>query len=123
MTEDSELKKLRKEVQNFIERRDWEDYHDPKNLSMSITVEASELMEMLQWKTNEEAKELLKDDEKFDSAVEELADILIYCLSLANQLDVDVAEIIKNKIDKNKSKYPQEKSKGEFKKYTELEKD
>ena len=100
---------------NFREERDWSQFHNPKDLAISISLEAAELLETFQWSgTN------LKPNEKRDSMAEELADIAIYCIYLANALDVDLAEAISAKIDANAKKYPVDKSRGCSKKYTEL---
>lgn len=96
---------MQKIVKNFTKERDWEVAHNPKNLSMSIAIEAAELMEIFQWKTVEESKETLGSSlEKRIS--EELADVLIYCFSMANHYNFKVDEIIKEKIKKNSLKYP-----------------
>lgn len=93
---------------NFREDRDWKQFHTPENLAKSISIEAAELLECFQW-----SNKYNKPD-----VVEELADILIYSISLANILDVDIDEIINDKIIINNNKYPIDKSRGNFKKYT-----
>ena len=109
------LSTLQQEVRNFRDARDWKQFHSPKNLSMSIAIEAAELMEHFQWLTVEEATQLPQTDSAAKEAIaEELADVLIYCLSLADTLNYNVAEIILGKLAKNEAKYPAEKYKGRF---------
>jgi NTP pyrophosphatase (non-canonical NTP hydrolase) len=101
---------LQQAVREFRDARDWRQFHSPKNLSMSIAIEAAELMEHFQWLTTIEAAELAQTDSARRQAVaEELADVLIYCLSLADVLECDVAEIIFDKLRKNERKYPVER--------------
>lgn len=112
-----ELKKL---VIVFRDKRDWKRFHNPKDLAVSLSIEASELLELFQWKTNEEIEGLLKNNEKYQRVLEELADVIIYCLYLAHGVNADISEIVKKKLEHNANKYPVEKSKGSSKKYTEL---
>ncbi|GAB4414903.1 MAG: nucleotide pyrophosphohydrolase [Anaerolineae bacterium] len=94
-------------MREFRDARNWRQFHSPKNLSMSIAIEAAELMEHFQWLTTDEATILAQTDPAARQAIaEELADVLIYCLSLADVLEYDVAEIIFNKLAKNATKYP-----------------
>lgn len=102
-------------INQFREERDWRQYHNEKDLAISISLEAAELLELFQWISPEEAIEQSSDDLK-----DELADVLIYSLMLADNLDVDIKEIIKNKLKKNALKYPIAKSKGSNKKYDQL---
>lgn len=101
-------------INKFRDDRDWRQFHNEKDLALSITLEAAELLEIFQWKTAEEGIE------DIDAIKDELADILIYSLMLADNLNLDVEEIIEAKITKNTEKYPVEKSKGNKEKYTEL---
>lgn len=100
---------------NFVKERNWEQFHNPKDLALSLSLEASELLELFQWKTNEEA--LAQNREKMK---EELADIIVYAIDFASVLDFDLNEIIKDKMVKNRKKYPVEKAKDSKKKYNEL---
>jgi NTP pyrophosphatase (non-canonical NTP hydrolase) len=102
-----ELKEL---VANFVEERSWNQFHSPKNLSMSIAIEAAELMELFQWATSNDFKEV-----PIDRIREELADVVIYCLSMANALDIDITTAVKNKVIANARKYPIERYKGKYK--------
>lgn len=97
---------LRKEVHQFMNERNWEGYHSPKNLSMSIAIEAAEIMEHFQWYTNEESRKLVEDEQFLAMVADEVADVLIYCLTLANQLDIDVSTAVKSKLELSRSRYP-----------------
>jgi len=107
---------LKARVQKFVDDRDWQKYHKPKNLAMSIAIEASELMELFQWVDENEIDAITKNHVKLISLEEELADIMVYCLSLANVINIDVSRAIIKKIDKNERKYPVEKFKGIYEK-------
>lgn len=99
----------------FREERDWKQFHNPKDLAISISLEAAELLENFQWSgANTEAAD------KRDDMTEELADVAIYCIYFADALGIDLAEAISSKIDTNSKKYPVEKSRGKSTKYTEL---
>jgi NTP pyrophosphatase (non-canonical NTP hydrolase) len=92
-------------IKEFVEDRNWEKNHSPKNLSMSISIEAAELMEIFQWIDTDESFDILNTSES-EHVKEELADVLIYCFSLCNQLGLDPITIMNSKIDKNAIKYP-----------------
>lgn len=111
----NEIKELTNKVIQFRDDRNWKKFHNPKDLALSISLESSELLENFQWKSNEEAL-----NENMDNIKDELADVLIYSMLLANDLGFNVEEIVKNKIEKNKSKYPVEKAYGVKTKYTDL---
>ena len=97
---------LRQAVQKFVDDRNWARYHTPKNLSMSIAIEAAEILEHFQWRTAEESISLLEDTEAHAEIVDELADVLIYCLSFANQVDFDISRAVRAKLDRNEDRYP-----------------
>ncbi|GAA0492751.1 nucleotide pyrophosphohydrolase [Salinibacillus aidingensis] len=99
----------------FRDDRDWRQFHNPKDLAISLSLEASELLENFQWKDSAKSME-----ENEENIYEELADVLIYSLMLSDVLDVDLNEIVLNKLEKNARKYPVEKARGTEKKYTEL---
>jgi len=113
------LNEIKQRLREFAEARDWEQFHSPKNLSMALSAEVAEIVEHFQWLTEEQSKNLPKD--KLDEVETELADTLIYLIRLADKLDIDLLKAAKNKIDINEQKYPVEKSKGNAKKYTELD--
>ncbi|MFC2034216.1 nucleotide pyrophosphohydrolase [Chloroflexota bacterium] len=116
----TDVQQLRNLVQKFVDDRDWSKYHNPKDLAISIAIEASELLELFQWIKENQLAKITENPKKLVELKEELADIIIYCLSLANVLDVDVSRAVVEKISKNEEKYPTEKVKGDYKKYTEL---
>ena len=103
---DITLADLRQRVAEFVAARDWEQFHVPKNLSMSIAVEAAELMEHFQWLTHEQAAAAMQDEAKRADVTDELADVLIYALGLANTLDVDVSTAILSKLERNERRFP-----------------
>ncbi|MDD2434825.1 MAG: nucleotide pyrophosphohydrolase [Bacilli bacterium] len=104
------MDEAKKQIINFNEERDWDQFHSPENLAKSISIEAGELLECFQWNNNYDKNEVC----------DELADVVNYCLLLADKLDVDLETIILNKLEKTKKKYPVEKSKGKSDKYTKL---
>ena len=113
-----ELKDLLKE---FRDKRDWEQFHDPKNLAEAISIEVGELMEHFLWKDREKVIEELKTNQKFREEVSgELADIFAFAIHFANATNLDIASIIKDKVQKADKKYPVEKSKGNATKWDKL---
>ena len=115
---DSFLHQLNKEVNLFVGKRDWDLFQTPKNLSMALIVEAAELVEHFQWMQPEESDSL--DNDKKKKVADELADILIYTVRLADRLGIDLEQSAKDKLTKNCQKYPVEKARGKATKYTEL---
>jgi len=110
------VQQLRDAMRSFVRERDWEQFHTPKNLSMSIAIEAAELMEHFQWRSPEESSRL--DGELQRQVAEELSDIVLYALSMANALDLDLTEALLAKLEKNRRKYPAEQVRGKAHKYT-----
>jgi dCTP diphosphatase len=106
MDENISINDLRNSVQNFITERNWDRYHTPKNLAMSIAIEAAELMEHFQWVTNKHSLIMIQDEDAKAQVVDELSDILIYCLSLVNRIDVNISVAILNKLKRNEIRYP-----------------
>lgn len=102
---ETNLQEIKDKVKQFTSSRGWMIHHSPKNLAMSIAIEAAELMEIFQWVSTDEAWQVRESNE-FEHLQEELADVLIYCISLANQLDIDVAAAIDDKMQKNALRYP-----------------
>lgn len=100
------LADLREIVRQFVDERDWRQFHSPKNLSMSLAIEAAELMEHFQWISAEESRGLASDPEKLAAVGEELSDVLCYTLALANELGLDVSTALRDKMVKNARKYP-----------------
>jgi len=114
------IESLKEKVGRFIMERDWEQFHNPKNLSMSISIESAELMELFQWKDNEEIEAIVGDTEALQEIKDELADIMIYSLSLANRTGIDLSKAVLGKLKKNSKKYPIKKARGSAVKYGDL---
>ena len=96
--------KLIAKALKFREERDWEQYHSAKNIALSIVLEAAELLEIFQWKTDEQAKQLTQNPEQLENIADELSDILLYSLLMANDLGINIIEAASKKIDKNKNR-------------------
>lgn len=111
---------IQKKIRQFVEERDWEKYHTPKNLAMALAGECGELLEIFQWLTPEESQELMKDPKKAKQVQHELADIMVYVLRLADKLEISLSDAIDEKLNLNAQKYPVHLSKGSSKKYTDL---
>ena len=107
----NEMKQLMK---TFVDEREWSNYHNPKNLSMSISIEASELMELFQWKTIDESEISMKTGPVRFEAIDEIADILMYCIGFCNNNNIDISKAITDKMKKNKKKYPKDIYKGKL---------
>ena len=115
------LAELREILQKFRDERDWEQFHDPKNLAEALSIEAGELMELFLWKTKDQIqKKLSNDPEYLQDVKDELADVLSYVLHMANTLNIDLSQIVIDKIQKTEEKYPANKAKGSATKYTKL---
>lgn len=112
------LKELHDQIIRFRDDRDWEQFHDPKNLSEALVIEASELLQEFLWIKNQESREL--SDQKMDKVSEEIADVFIFLILLCHELNIDLNKAVKEKLKKNNAKYPIDKSYGSSKKYTEL---
>jgi dCTP diphosphatase len=115
----NELEELRIRISNFARERDWDQFHSPKNLSMALIVEAGELLEHFQWIKQGESFELSED--KLKAVGEELADILVYLVRIADQLGIDLMSATDRKMISNEAKYPAELVRGSSKKYTEYQ--
>ena len=102
------LAQLRLAVAQFVGARQWEPYHNPKNLAMSISIEAAELQEHFQWGTIEDGMEYVQDEDNRLAVADELADVLIYCLSFANATGIDVSTAILDKLARNEHRFPVE---------------
>ena len=109
---------LIKLVTEFRDQRDWKQFHNPKDVSLSLVLESTELLEHFQWKNEEEMQRHLKSHK--DDLSDELADVFYWVLLIANDMDIDLEKALKVKLKKNAEKYPVKKSKGNHKKYTEL---
>ena len=112
-----DIENIQKQLANFADERDWDQFHNPKNLAMALSVEASELVEIFQWLTPEQAEAVMSSSES-EHVKEEMADIMIYLLRLSYKLDVDVECAVNDKIIQNGKKYPANLSKGNADKST-----
>ena len=108
------IQEIKSIIEKFVDERDWQQFHSPKNLSMSISIESAELMELFQWLSLEEAKEVMKAGETRENAIDEIADIIIYAIAFCNRNNIDISNAIKQKMEKNIKKYPADKFKGHF---------
>ena len=113
------LAALEAEIDAFVHERDWAQFHTPKNLAMSVAIEAAEILEHFQWLTGEESLEL--SGEKRDEVANEIADVLIYLMRLSRTLDIDIVRAAREKLDWNRRKYPIEKAKGRATKYVDFD--
>ena len=112
-----DIKEIQDKLAKFAEERDWDQFHSPKNLVMALTSEVGELNELFQWLTEEQSS--MKDDiGKIEEIRKEIADIFIYLLRLADKLDINIDEAVREKIEINAKKYPIDLAKGNAKKYT-----
>ena len=105
---------LRGLVNEFVDRRDWHQFHTPKNLSMSMAIEAAELMEHFQWLTPEQSLGVVNDPEKLAQVAEELSDVVCYALAMTNELGIDLSVALAAKMSKNERKYPADEYRGRF---------
>lgn len=112
ISQDSDIKEIMKQIVQFSKDRDWDQFHNGKDLSLALSIEASELNEAFLWKQPE--------DVAIDKVKEELADIMNYAFLIAHRYNLDIKDIMLSKLAKNAEKYPIDKSKGNAKKYTEL---
>lgn len=117
LNEPESIKSLTEKINEFAKVRDWEQYHSPKNLAAALSVEASELLEIFQWMTDEDSRNVSNEVLKKTEA--ELADIFIYLLRISSVLNVNIIDATKEKIRHNEAKYPTKLVKGQSKKYNE----
>jgi len=108
------IDKIKEKIAHFVDEREWGPSHSPKNLSMSITIEAAELMELFQWMDVEEARSKSALPELRQKIEEEIADIAIYILSMCNALKLDLSACIASKVEKNSKKYPADEYRGKW---------
>jgi len=114
----SEIRDIIQKINRFRDERDWMQFHDAKNMAISIVIEAVELLENFQWKSKEEVEKYVKDHK--GEIEEEIADIAIYLFELADNLGIDMPSAIERKLEKNAKKYPAEKARGKHTKYDRL---
>lgn len=114
LDENTTVSALREVVAEFVCEREWECYHDPKNLSMAIAIEAGELMEHFQWVRNDELEALMTAERSRAEIADEVADVTCYVLALANVLKLDLSSAVRNKMKKNALKYPSDEFRGRY---------
>ena len=105
---------LRQTVRQFVDERDWQQFHAPKNLSMALAIEAAELMEHFQWISVEASRRIGEDEAKLAAVGEELADVICYALAIANELNLDISSTLRAKMVKNALKYPAAEFRGRY---------
>jgi NTP pyrophosphatase (non-canonical NTP hydrolase) len=114
----NDVERITEKIKMFRDERDWMQFHDAKNMAVSIILEASELLEHFQWKTTKEVEEYARQNK--EEIQDEIADIALYLFEMADNLGVNLVDAMEKKLEKNKKKYPVEKARGNAKKYTEL---
>ena len=118
-----DLERLTERLRQFAAERDWEQFHSPKNLAMALAVEAAELLERFQWLTEEQSNALRARPNDYAAVTEEMADVLIYLIRLADRLEVDLDAAVSEKIRKNEAKYPVHLAYGTAVKYNRRDED
>ena len=113
------IKELKDKVQKFCKERDWDQFHNPKDLAIGVSTEASELLDIFRFKRDEDIKEIISDPGKRQAVGDELADVLYFLLRFAQMNNFDLSEELNRKLAKNNTNYPVEKAKGSNKKYNE----
>ncbi|MEW5821886.1 MAG: nucleotide pyrophosphohydrolase [Cyanobacteriota bacterium] len=116
----TQIDKLTEQILKFRDDRDWEQFHNLKDLSIGLNIESSELMELFLWKNADEVNDFISNEDNKTKVEDELADIFIFCLLVANKIDADIEKIVQLKLEKNSKKYPVDKSKGSAKKYNQI---
>lgn len=111
------LKELQAKIRQFVDDRDWDQFHNPKDMALSLVLEAAEVMEHFQWKNQKEMESHIKKHK--NDVADELVDVLYWVLRMVDRFDIDILGAFENKMAKNAAKYPIEKAKGSHKKYTE----
>ena len=114
----SDIKKITKRIIDFRDARDWKQFHNPKDVALSLVLEAGEVMEHFQWKNDQEVKDYIISHKEHIG--EELADVLYWVLLMSKDLNIDITKALEDKLEKNNKKYPIEKSKGKHTKYNQL---
>lgn len=114
----SEIQQIISKIKAFRDERDWMQFHDPKNMAISIVLESSELLEHFQWKDKEEVQRHLKESK--EAVQDEIADIALYLFELSDDLGINLIEAMEAKLKKNAQKYPTDKARGRHTKYTQL---
>lgn len=115
-----DLLKLNSELELFVKERDWDQFHSVKNLTMALSVECSELVEIFQWMTEEESNGVIQDQITINKVQDEVADIFLYLMRILSKTNIDLESAVKSKMKKNAEKYPVALARGNSKKYSEF---
>jgi dCTP diphosphatase len=118
-----DIVRLQQEIRRFVQEREWESYHTPKNLAIALSVEVSELLELFQWMSDADQQHIREDERLMDDIREEFADSMIYLLRFADVLSIDAEAAIRAKLAKNHAKYPADIASGKFVKYSRRDRD
>ena len=108
------ITEIKNVIKKFVDDREWDKFHSPKNLSMSVAIEAAELMELFQWLSSDESKKMMRKGKLRDDSIDEVADVLIYAISFCNENNIDISDAINQKMKKNEKKYPADEFRGKF---------
>jgi NTP pyrophosphatase (non-canonical NTP hydrolase) len=121
MVKDNErrIHELKEKIKEFCDARDWDQFHDAKELAIALSIEASELLEIFRWKTPAEVEALFSNENKKEDIEDEMADVLYFLVRMAQMYELDLSEALDRKMEKNEKKYPVDKFKGSSKKYNE----
>lgn len=114
------LQNIIAKIQKFRDERDWMQFHNPKDMALALSIEASELLELFLWKDKKEVEEFVKNKKNIEEISDELADVFTFALELAENLGIDIEKSVEKKLIRNNKKYPVNKSKGKADKYTKL---
>ncbi len=114
-----DLQKLNADIESFVSERDWDQFHSVKNLSMALSVESSELLEIFQWMTEQDSNNVKADSKIIQKVEDEVADIFVYLMRIVSKTDIDLEKVVRAKMKKNAEKYPASVVKGSSKKYDE----
>ena len=122
MPKDHETKihELKEKIKAFCDARDWDQFHNAKDLAIALSIEASELLEIFRWKNEKEVADLFNNEKKKEDIEDEMADILYFLVRIAQRYNLDLSEALDRKMEKNEKKYPVDKAKGSNKKYNEF---
>jgi NTP pyrophosphatase (non-canonical NTP hydrolase) len=112
--ETTTVSELRQAMARFVQERDWQQFHSPKNLAMALAVEAAELMEHFLWIDNATSREQMQDSARLAPVADEIADVFGVCLALCNALELDLSDVFLNKMSRNVLKYPVDKARGRY---------
>jgi NTP pyrophosphatase (non-canonical NTP hydrolase) len=114
------IHELKEKVKKFCDERDWDQFHNAKDLAIALSIETSELLEIFRWKSPEEVNALFENEKKKEDIEDEMADVLYFLIRIAQRYDLDLSDALDRKMEKNEKKYPVEKAKGSNKKYNEF---